>query len=154
MITALWLCLHPNTLTSLILLCICHLMLSPFFIFFEILICIVITIWHWYSWYWSLIQSRWAHIILHLHWLIKLTKAGLLGETVAGKMQGGVLGRVTPCGFGCHTWSCYLCVLLLLHVTWYLSPVNCFSLLSGSANASLVWYAVVLWDGAQNGCIS
>jgi len=95
-----------------------------------------------------------SYIIIHLHRLIKLIKPGLLGETVAGKIQGGVLRRATPCGFRCHTWSCYLWALLLLHVTWYLSTVNCFSLLSGSTNASLVWYVVILWDGTQDGCIS
>ena len=62
----------------------------------------------------------------------KISQAGVAGGVVAGEIQGGVLGRATPCGFECHTWSCYLCALLLLHVTWYLSTVNCFSLLSGS----------------------
>ena len=44
---------------------------------------------------------------------IKLIKPGLLGETVAGEIQGGVLGRATPCGFGAtrdlviYARSCY-----------------------------------------------
>ena len=83
-------------------------------------------------------HTHWVTHYLALHWLMKLTKPGLIGETVAGEIQGGVLGRATPYGFGCYTWSCYLCVLLLLHVTWYLSTVNCFSLLSGSTITSLV----------------
>ena len=37
-----------------------------------------------------------SHIVLHLHWLMKLTKSGLLGETIAGKIQGGVLGKTAP----------------------------------------------------------
>ena len=37
-----------------------------------------------------------SHTILHLHWLIKLTKSGLLVKTVVGKIQGGMLGRVGP----------------------------------------------------------
>jgi len=119
-----------------------------------ILMHIVFTMWHWYPWYCFWIIYTESHTILYLHWLIKLIKPGLLGETVAGEIQGGVLGRATPYGFGCHTWSCYLCALLLLHVTWYLSTVNCFSLLSGSTNASLVWYAVVLWDGTHDDCYS
>jgi len=50
----------------------------------------------------------------------KINKVGVTGETVAGKIQGGVVGRATPCGFGCLTWSCYICALMLLHFTWYL----------------------------------
>jgi len=95
-----------------------------------ILIHIIFTMWHWYLWHSFWIIYTESHTVLHLYWLIKLTKPGLLGETVAGKIQEGVLGRATPCGFGCHTWSYYLCALLLLHVTWYLSTVNYFSLLS------------------------
>jgi len=145
---AVLLCIY---LTSLVLLCICycHCLHCP-----VILIHIVFTMWHWYPWHYFGIIYTETHTILHLHWLIKLTKPVLLGETVAGKIQGGVLGRATPCGFGCHTWSYYLCALLLSHITWYLSAVNCFSLLSGSTNTSLVWYAAVLWDGAHDSCIS
>jgi len=47
----------------------------------------------------------------------KINQIGVTRDTIVGKIQGGVLGRATPCGFGCHTWSCYLCALLLLHVT-------------------------------------
>jgi len=124
------------------------------FYFLKILISIIITIWHWYSWYWSLILLRWVTHYLAFTLINKINQAGVTGETVAREIQGGVLGRATLCGFGCHTWSCYLCALLLLHVTWYLSTVNCFSLLSGSTNVSLVWYVVVLWDWAQDSCIS
>jgi len=44
-----------------------------------------------------------------------------LRETVAGEIQGGVLGRATPCGYGCHTWSCYIYArscYYMLHDTW------------------------------------
>ena len=44
-----------------------------------------------------------GHRMVALVRLIKLIKPGFLGETVAGEIQGGVLGRATPCGFGCHT---------------------------------------------------
>jgi len=141
------------SLTLLTLLCIYHLILPPLHCP-VIEIHIIFTIYHWYSWYRFWVMYTELHTILHLNWLIKLTKLGLLGETVAGEIQRGVLGRATPYGFGCHTWSCYLCALLLLHATWYLSTVNCFSLLSGSTNTSLVWCAVVLWDEPHDGCIS
>ena len=154
MITILWLYLHPNTLASLILFVHLSLDVVTVFYFFKILICIVFTIWYWYSWYWSIILSHWITHYLTFTLINKINQAGVTGETVAGKIQGGVLGRAAPCGFGCHTWSCYLCALMLLHVTWYMSTVNFFSLLSGSTNASLVWYIVVLWDGAQDFCIS
>ena len=45
--------------------------------------------------------------------LIKLTKPGLLGETVAGEIQGGVLGRATLMGLDAtrdlviYARSCY-----------------------------------------------
>jgi len=110
-------------LISLTLLCICHSILSLFFIFLEILIRIVVT---WDSWS-CYIESR---IILHLHWLMKLIKAGLLGEIGSRENQGGVLGRATPCGFKCHTRSCVLVIYVrtyyyMLHhtcVQWTVSP--------------------------------
>ena len=83
--------------------------------------------WSWYKLYslsdidvletdsWSCYTE--SHTFLRLHWLMKLTKLGLLRETIAGKILGGVLERTTPCGFGCHTWAYYLCMLLLLQVT-------------------------------------
>jgi len=142
------------TLTSLALLCICHLILPPFTLscdldthcihylalIFLILIPGPVTL---------------SHTSKNLHWLIKLTKPGIMGRLVVGD-QGGVLGRAAPPRALPHVilCSCDLCSHLLLHVIWYLSTVNCFSLLSGSTNASLIWYAVVLWDGAQDGCIS
>jgi len=39
---------------------------------------------------------------------MKLIKSELLGEIGSRENQGGVLGKVTSCGFGCHTWSCVL----------------------------------------------
>ena len=50
---------------------------------------------------------------MHLHLLIKLIKLGLLGETVAGEMQEGVLGRATLMGLDAtrdpviYARSCY-----------------------------------------------
>ena len=105
----------------------------------------------------------WYRFLFVLHWIIqylaftlinKINQAGVIGGDCSRENPGRCAWKRDPYGFGCHTWSCYICALLLLHVTWYLSTVNCFSLLSGSTNASLVWYAVVLWDGAQDGCIS
>ena len=61
-----------------------------------ILIHIVFTIWHWYSWYRFLILLHWVTHYRVLHWLIKLTKPELLGETGSWKNLGGMLGRATP----------------------------------------------------------
>ena len=63
-------------LTSLALLCICyfHCLHCP-----VILTHIVIPISHWYPWHCFQIIYIESHTILHLHWLIKLTKSGLLG---------------------------------------------------------------------------
>ena len=116
----------------------------------------VITIWHWHSRYQIQIMYTESHIILHLYWLMKLIKLGLLGETVVENIHRGMLRRAAPPRALPHVFLCSwdLWAHQLLYVTWYLSTVNCFSLLSRSPNASLVWYAVVLWDGAYDGCIS
>ena len=153
MITILWLCLHPNTLASTYT--IMHLSLDVVTVFYfpKILICIVITIWHWYSWYWSLILSRWVTHYLALTLINKTNQAWITWGDCSRRNSGRYAWKGDPFGFGCHTRSCYLCALLLLHVTWYLSTVNYFSLLLGSTNASLVWYVVVLYDGAQDGYI-
>ena len=106
-----------------------------------------------------LILMFWYRFLIQLHWIIhylafvlinKINQAGVIGGDCSKGNPGRCAWKGDPYGFGCHTWSCYFCALLLLHVTWYLSTVNCFSLLSRSTNASLVF----LWDGAQDGCIS
>ena len=142
-------------LVSLAQLYICHLILPLF-----ILPCdLDIHCFHYMtlnSWHCFRIIYTESHTILHLHWLMKLTKLGLLGETGSRENLGGVLERAPPPRALPHVFSCSwdLCTHLLLQVIWYLSTVNCFSLLSGSTNAPLVWYVVVLWDGAQDNCIS
>ena len=100
--------------TSLALLCIFHSILSRFFISqnFDAYCCHLI-----------LIPYTKSHIVLHLYWLIKLTKTGLLEETGSRRNQGGVLERATPCGFGCHMCSCileiYVCTCYYMsHGTW------------------------------------
>ena len=106
------------TLTSLALLCICHLILPPFTLscdldthcihylalIFLILIPGPVTL---------------SHTCKNLHWLIKLTKSGLLGETVAVKIQGGVLGRVAPPRALPHV---FLLFMLAPVITCYMIP--------------------------------
>ena len=84
-----------------------------------ILIHIVFTMWHWYPWHYFWILYVESHTILHLHWLIKLTKSGLLGETVAGEIQGGVLGRAASPRALPHV---FLLFMRLPIITCYMIP--------------------------------
>ena len=112
--------------TSLALLCIYHLILPPLHCP-VIEIHIIFTIYHWYSWYRFWVMYTELHTILHLHWLIKLNKLGLLRETVAGKIQGGVLGRGPLVGLDAtHDLVLYArSFYYMLHdiwVQWIVSP--------------------------------
>ena len=120
MITILWLCLHPNTLASLILLCICHSMLSSCSIFPEILICIVITIWHWYFWYWSIILSRWVTHYLALTLINKINQAGVTG----GDCSRRNLGRCAWKGDPLWVWMLHVIFLFMraLVIICYMIP--------------------------------
>jgi len=115
-------------LISLILLYSCHLILTLFTLSRDLDI-------HYFH-YMTLISV--TPFSYHIHWVThyfalalinEINHAGVTGGDCSRRNPRGVLGRATLCGFGCHTWSCYLCVLLLLHVTWCMSTVNCFSVL-------------------------
>jgi len=130
------------------------------------IVTIYIVPWSWYTLYslfdidiididlWSyLIESP---IVLYLHWLIKLTKPGLLGQTDSRGIREACLEGRPLVGLDAIRDIVFLWFMRapIITVTWYLGTVKCFSLLSESTNATLIWYTVVLWDGAQDGCIS
>ena len=130
----------------------CHRLHCP-----VILIHIVFTIWHWYSWYRFLILLYWVTHYLSLTMINEIKQVGIIRETGSRGNQGSVLERATPCRFGCHTWSCVLVIYprtcyYMLHDTWIQWTIS--SCYQDPLTHQLIWYAVVLWDGARDGCIS
>ena len=78
----------------------------------------VFTIWHWHSWYRFLIVLHWVIHCLASALNNKINLARVAGGRLVAGDQGGVLGRATPRGFGCHTWSCVL--VIYAHTYYYM----------------------------------
>jgi len=54
-------------------------------------------------------HAQWVTHYLALTLINEINLAEITGGDWSRRIQRGVLGRATLCGFGCHTWSCYLC---------------------------------------------
>ena len=63
-----------------------------------------------------------SHTILHLHWLMKLTKSGLLRETGSRENQGGMLGRATLVGLDATRKLVFLWFMHTPVITCYMIP--------------------------------
>jgi len=91
---------------------------------FMITMYTVFTIRHWHPRYrlWSCYTK--SHTVLHLYWLIKSIKSGLLEETGSRRSgmyawKGGALESLAKCDFMiCDYVIQWLCTYLLLYETW------------------------------------
>jgi len=99
-----------------------HLSLDVVTVFYfpENLICIVTTIWRWYSWYWSLILSRWVAYYLALTLINKINQVGVTGGDCsrgnAGRCawKGPLVGLDATRDLVIYARFCYY----ILHDTW------------------------------------
>jgi len=95
----------------------CHCLHYP-----VILIHIIFTSWHWYPWHCFWIIYIESHTILHLHWLIKLTKSGLLG----GDCRRENLGMCAWKGDPLRVWMPHVILLFMRTpvITCYMSEYS------------------------------